>query len=307
MRNEFAKLLTECASSNSSITLITGDLGYGVLDEFRARNPKQFINSGINEQAMMGMAAGMASVGLRPFVYSIGNFPTLRCLEQIRNDVCFMNNPVTIVSIGAGFAYGSQGYTHHAIEDLSILRSLPNLRIFSPADVFEVSLCMELILQSSEPAYLRLGKGGEPNIHTTSLAVNTAPITLKSGNGVTLAWTGSIGNNAVKAAKELLLDGIDVGLISFPVLSISAISKFFEEWAGERIITIEENSLAGGFGSFLLEVSSSMKVNANLIRLGINHQNGIESGSQDFMRRAAGIDSDSIKKAVLDSLAGRFL
>lgn len=303
MRNEFARLLSELATSDSAIKLITGDLGYGVLDDFRECNPKQFINSGINEQAMMGMAAGMASVGLRPFVYSIGNFPTLRCLEQIRNDVCFMNNPVTIVSIGAGFAYGSQGYTHHAIEDLSILRSLPNLRIFSPADVFEVSLCMELILQSSEPAYLRLGKGGEPDIHSSSLAVNEAPITLKSGKGITLAWTGSIGNNAIQAAQELLSEGIDVGLISFPVLSISAISKFFKDWTGETIITIEENSLAGGFGSFLLEVSSGMKIYTNLIRLGINHQNPIESGSQDFMRGVAGIDSDSIKKAVLDSLA----
>lgn len=303
MRNEFARLLSERATSDNAIKLITGDLGYGVLDDFKERNPKQFINSGINEQAMMGMAAGMASVGLRPFVYSIGNFPTLRCLEQIRNDVCFMNNPVTIVSIGAGFAYGSQGYTHHAIEDLSILRSLPNLRIYSPADVFEVSLCMELILQSSEPAYLRLGKGGEPDIHSSSLAVNEAPIALKSGRGVTLAWTGSIGNNAIKAAEELLSEGIDVGLISFPVLSISAINKFFMEWAGETIITIEENSLAGGFGSFLLEVSSGMNIHTNLIRLGINHQNRIDSGSQDFMRSAAGIDSDSIKKAVLDSLA----
>jgi transketolase len=307
MRNEFARLLSEHATTNSAIRLITGDLGYGVLDDFRERNPKQFINSGINEQAMMGMAAGMASVGLRPFVYSIGNFPTLRCLEQIRNDVCFMNNAVTIVSVGAGFAYGSQGYTHHAIEDLSILRSLPNLSIYSPADVFEVNLCMELILQSSQPAYLRLGKGGEPAIHSDSLAVDSSPITMNSGERVVLAWTGSIGNNAIKAAGELLLEGVNVGLISFPVLSLSSIRNFFEQWNGETIVTIEENSLAGGFGSFLLEVSSRMNIPAKLIRLGIAEQLEFQSGSQEFMRGAAGIDTGSIKKAVLDSLAGRYL
>ena len=135
MRDAFVKSLLEEARKDPNLILITGDLGFGVLDEFQQALPKQFINSGVNEQAMMGMAAGIASTGKRVFVYSIGNFPTLRCIEQIRNDVALMNNPVVVVSVGAGYAYGSQGYTHHALEDIAILRAIPNIEFIVPTTV----------------------------------------------------------------------------------------------------------------------------------------------------------------------------
>jgi len=165
LRNAFATQLLDIARADSSILLITGDLGYGVLDRFQQELPEQFINAGVAEQTMMSMAAGLAASGYRPFVYSIANFPTFRCLEQIRNDVCYMDNPVTIVSVGAGLVYGVHGYSHHAVEDLAIIRSLPNITIYSPCDSVETKYSVNKILESKHPAYLRLGKGGEPLIH----------------------------------------------------------------------------------------------------------------------------------------------
>ena len=159
MRTAFARNLLEIAKVDSSVILLTGDLGYGVLDDFSSQLPDQFINAGISEQSMMSMAAGFASKGFRPFVYSIANFPTFRCLEQIRNDVCYMGNPVTIVSVGAGLGYGNLGYSHHAIEDIAIIRSLSEMQIYSPCDSNEVGYVLEKIMNENKPSYLRFGKG----------------------------------------------------------------------------------------------------------------------------------------------------
>ncbi len=140
MRNSFIDVLLQKAKQDERIILLTGDLGYGVVDQFARELPRQFINFGINEQTMMSAAGGLASKGFKPFVYSIGNFPTFRCLEQIRNDVCYMNLDVTIVALGAGFAYGTAGYSHHLIEDISAISPLPHIQIFSPADTFEAKI-----------------------------------------------------------------------------------------------------------------------------------------------------------------------
>ena len=173
MRDSFANTLLEEAKKNSSIVLVTGDLGFGVLDKFQQELPKQFINAGVAEQTMMGMAAGIASTGKRVFVYSIGNFPTLRCLEQIRNDVCSMNNSVVVVSVGAGYAYGSQGYTHHALEDIAIMRALPNMDILVPADPQEASLLTTHLANTQKPSYLRLGKSKEAIIHKEKIRISS--------------------------------------------------------------------------------------------------------------------------------------
>ena len=176
MRDTFVKTLLEEAKTDKNIILMTGDLGYGVLDTFQNELPGQFINSGVNEQTMMGMAAGYASTGKRVFVYSIANFPTLRPLEQIRNDVCLMDNPVVVVSVGAGYAYGSQGYTHHALEDIAVLRALPNMEVIVPADPYETRELTLLIIASRKPTYLRLGKSNEPTIHTAAPKISHGSI-----------------------------------------------------------------------------------------------------------------------------------
>ena len=153
MRDAFIQTLLEEAKRDSNLILITGDLGFGVLESFERELPRQFLNSGIAEQSMLGLAAGIASTGKRVFVYSIGNFPTLRALEQIRNDVCYMNNPVVIVSVGSGYSYGSQGYTHHALEDIAAMRALPNMNVISPADPIETEILTRYLASDRKPAY----------------------------------------------------------------------------------------------------------------------------------------------------------
>ncbi len=294
MRNAFANELLNKAQSDSSVILLTGDLGFGVFDEFQKKLPKQFFNCGVAEQSMVGIAAGMAGAGFRPFVYSIGNFSTFRCLEQIRNDVSYMQNPVTIVAVGAGFGYGSQGYSHHAIEDISIMRTLPNMDIFLPADEFEVRLSLDLILKSKSAAYLRLGKGGEETIHTESLPISRSPIRVRHGGEIVICFAGAIGFEVIEATRQLALEGIETSVVSLPILDFDSVARFLQESEGFPIVSVEENVLAGGFGSYLLEVSNSKNLNSKIHRLGVHNPTSLKVGSQSFLREQSQIDMKSI-------------
>lgn len=166
MRNAFIQELVSLARQHPQIALIVGDLGYSVVEPFADEFPDRFINAGVAEQNMTGLAAGMASEGYHVFTYSIANFPTFRCAEQIRNDVDYHNLPVTIVSVGGGLSYGALGYSHHAVQDLSLMRAMPNMLISAPGDQFEVRACMRYLVQHPQPSYLRLGKAGEPSFHS---------------------------------------------------------------------------------------------------------------------------------------------
>ena len=165
MRSAFVKTLIECARRDPRIILLTGDLGFMALEPFIKEFPKRYINAGVAEANMVGMAAGLASTGKKVFVYSIIPFVTMRCLEQLRNDVCYHNFDVKVVGVGSGYSYSTMGATHHAIEDIGALRSLPNLRIVSPGDPLEVELAVKALVKDNGPAYLRLGKRGEPVLH----------------------------------------------------------------------------------------------------------------------------------------------
>ena len=159
MRNTFIKNVIEKADKDTY--LMVGDLGYSVVEAFVKQYPKQFLNAGVAEQNMTGMAAGLALEGYKVFTYSIANFNTLRCIEQIRNDICYHNLDVTIVSVGGGFVYGSAGYSHHAVQDISMLGSLPNMTLLLPGDIEETEICMNYIFENKGPKYLRLGKNEE--------------------------------------------------------------------------------------------------------------------------------------------------
>ena len=164
MRTTFIETLSKAASENPDIWLLCGDLGYSVLEPFAAKFPDRYLNVGVAEQNMAGIAAGIALSGKTVFIYSIGNFPTLRCLEQLRNDVCYHGADVKVVAVGAGYAYGSQGYTHHALEDAGIMSMLPGIEVFVPCDPIEVRAATRLIATSGKPSYLRLSRQGEPNL-----------------------------------------------------------------------------------------------------------------------------------------------
>ena len=296
MRQTFAEQILLKATNDSSILLITGDLGYGVLDNFAQKLPKQFINSGIAEQSMMSMAAGLASQGYQPFVYSIGNFPTFRCLEQIRNDVCYMNNPVTIVSVGAGMGYGNLGYSHHSIEDIGIMRVLPNIQIYSPGDTAEVELSLDLILNDRRPSYLRLGKGGEPLLNSKHISSDSKLHEVKNGNDGIIAFTGSIGNSVLGAAEILKEINLKPRLISVPVLSNESITELVHISQNKVLLTVEEHSIKSGFGSWVLEMANEHSISFPIARIGINPDKISVLGSHQYLKKIHGLSADEISK-----------
>jgi transketolase len=294
MRNAFAETFLKLARKDSRLVLITGDLGFGVLEKIADELPAQFINSGIAEQSMMSMAAGLASEGFRPFVYSIANFPTLRCLEQIRNDVCYMENAVTIVSVGAGLGYGNLGYTHHAIEDLAIMRALPNIDLYSPADKFEVIATMQTILELKRPSYLRLGKGGEPILHSKELLEITGYIEIITGTDGFLIFTGGIGARVLEAANLLNAAGYFPSVISSPRLTPNLMTDLAKLTRNSFVVTIEEHNTSGGFGSWLLEASSEIGANNLVRRMGLAHNAISLLGSQTYLLDEAGLKPEDI-------------
>ncbi len=265
MRNETIAALTEYATANSDVMLLTADLGYSVLEQFAEALPGQYCNVGVCEQAMVGIAAGLALSGKRVALYSIANFPTLRCLEQLRNDVCYHDLPVTVISVGGGLAYGPQGYTHHGLEDLGIMASLPGMAVTCPADPHEAEELLPQLMERRGPAYLRLGRAGEPVLHQSGTPVTLGKaVTLRTGSDVALLATGPILGRALAAAEELAGQGISASVVSFPAITPLDAECIFRLAASHRaLLTIEEHSASGGFGSrvadLLMEAGTAVR------------------------------------------------
>ncbi len=288
MRNSFIDVLLQKAKQDERIILLTGDLGYGVVDQFARELPRQFINFGINEQTMMSAAGGLASKGFKPFVYSIGNFPTFRCLEQIRNDVCYMNLDVTIVALGAGFAYGTAGYSHHLIEDISAISPLPHIQIFSPADTFEAKIVAEKITSFPGPKYVRLGKGGEGSI-TSNFDHTILGLSVRRGSkDLAIVSTGNI-LSEVLTAREILESEKPTVISCY---DFAVLTGFLQKENYTSLIAVEEHLLRGGFGSFIQE--NLRDCQSVLTRIGIEKIDTNISGSQGFLRSKYGIDSKKI-------------
>jgi transketolase len=310
MRNTFIKTLEDLASQDPRIILLTGDLGFGVLDSFLKAHPTQFLNAGIAEQNMTGVATGLALEGRIAFTYSIANFPTLRCLEQIRNDAAYHHANVKIVSIGAGMAYGSSGMSHFATEDISIMRALPDVAVFSPGDPVEAEAVTRAIYQYPGTCYLRLGKGGEKRIHNTPLIWEVGQaITLAEEGDVAVFSTGPILDNVTEAVRRLNEMGVRTRQYSFP--SIKPLDKSLIQrvaYETTRIVTVEEHNLSGGFGSAVAEVLAEMPCpHAVLRRLGINDRYVSDIGSQTFLRQENHLAPDDIIQAVLNGRSDRDL
>lgn len=254
MRNAFMEELVCAARVRDDIVLIIGDLGYSVIEPFADEFPDRFFNAGIAEQNMMGMAAGIASEGMRVFTYSIGNFPTWRCAEQIRNDIDYHNLPVTNVVIGSGVTYGSLGYSHHAIQDLAIMRGLPNMVIAAPGDPLEVRACMQYLLRFQGPSYLRLGKAGETHYHMSIPKISEGKwlkVYEGSSNKALLSTGASL---QITMSLVSSCEYEDYSVYSIPLWSMASKlyqKKIIEKF--ERIITFEDHLPDGGFGAWLLE------------------------------------------------------
>ncbi len=304
MRDTFVKTLVEIAKKNKNIELITGDLGFGVLKPFWEVLPDQFINAGIAEQNMTSMAAGMALEGKIVFTYSIGNFPTMRCLEQIRNDCAYHNANVKIVCIGGGFVYGSLGMSHHATEDISIMRSLPNVAVFAPGDLTEAECITKAIVDYPGTCYLRLGRGGEKRIHSNlpDFEIGKA-ILVQKGARIAIFSTGGIFDEVKHASDVLSANGITPTLYTFPTvkpIDVDVIAKCAQEY--DFIVTCEEHNVVGGFGSAVAEVMSESINKARLIKIGIPDNYCSYVGDQKYLRSMFNLDGDSIAKRILEVL-----
>lgn len=305
MRDEFVRTLIKIAKSDKNIILITGDLGFGVLTPFAKELPNQFINAGVAEQNMTGLAVGMALEGKTVFTYSIGNFPTLRCLEQIRNDACYHNANVKIVAIGGGFCYGSLGISHHATEDLAILRALPNITIVAPGDITETTAATEAVYKTHGTCYLRLGRGGEPKVHQGDIDFNVGKaIKLYGGDDIVLISTGGILKNVFDARQGLTKLGLNVGLYSMHTLK-PIDSELIETLAKNvnLIVTIEEHSVIGGLGSAVSGVLAQLpQPRAILKMVGLEDCFSCIVGDQDYLRDVYGLSTHLIIKAVQEAL-----
>ena len=302
MRDHFISSLTEIALKNNNIILITGDLGFGVLDNFINKLPKQFINAGVAEQNMTGIASGLGMDGKTVFTYSIGNFNTLRCLEQIRNDACYHNSNVNIVSVGGGFSYGALGYSHHATEDIAIMRSLPNLRVFSPCDFWEVQEITKKVVELGGVNYIRIDKtsAGYTNKPNELFTVGKARV-LKEGKDISIIATGGIVELALKAHKILLEHGISCKVISMHTIKPidkDLIIDLSKNTGG--IVSLEEHSLIGGLGGAISEVLMKESVFPKRFKmLGLESKFSSIVGSQSYLRKINNLDLDSIVSSII--------
>jgi transketolase len=306
MRTAFIDTVMECAQADERIWLICGDIGYSVLERFAKAFPQRYVNAGVAEQNMAGMAGGLALTGKTVITYSIGNFGTLRCLEQIRNDICAHHANVKIVAVGGGLAYGGQGYTHHAVEDLAIMRSLPNLTVLAPGDPMEARLATKWMLSHSQPCYMRLGKAGERIVHVQPVALEYARvIPLTHGTEVQLISTGGMLETAIGVAALLREQGVDAGVASSPF-----VKPFDTEWLraqalrAQLIVTIEEHTIYGGLGDAAAAVLAGMTGHrARLVPFGVPE--GVlmgMAGDQKELRARAGLAPEAIAQGILGVL-----
>jgi transketolase len=294
MREAFFRSLTRLATEDERIHLLVGDLGFGVADEFRRRFPERFLNVGVAEQNMTGVAAGLALADKIVFTYSIGNFPTLRCLEQIRNDVCYHNANVKIVAVGGGLAYGALGASHHATEDLAILRALPNMAVVAPGDPLEAEQATAAVARHRGPCYLRLGRAGEPTVHAHLDFRLGKAVRLRRGNDLSLVATGGMLPVAAEVARLLDENGFEAGLWSMHTLKPLDIEAVREAARGGLMFTLEEHSVIGGLGSAVADVLCEAGYSGTLRRIALPDAFAPCAGSTAYLRRLNGLDVESV-------------
>lgn len=307
MRTAFIETLCELAEQDQRIWLLAGDLGYSVLERFSQRFPKRYVNMGVAEQNMAGVAAGLALEGKIAFTYSIANFPVMRCLEQIRNDVCYHNLNVKVVAVGGGLAYGAAGYTHHAVEDLAVMRAMPNMTVLAPGDAMEVQQATRAIANWQGPCYLRLGKGGEPIVHQSEPAFTIGKsIVVREGNDITLISTGGILSEVISAAEQLAPQ-IQARVLSMPTLKPldkAALLRAASETG--LLVTVEEHSAVGGLGSAVSQVLSTLSKakDFDFLMLSLNDAPQQTAGSQRYFRHLFRLNSAGIVETIREHLGG---
>lgn len=304
MRDAFVRALAELADQDPDVILVNGDLGFGVLDDFIENRPTQYVNAGVAEQNMTGLAAGMALEGARAYTYSIGNFTTLRCLEQLRNDVCYHDANVTAVAVGGGFSYGQLGMSHFATEDLAILRALPGMTVVAPSDPWQAVVLTRQMYLRGGPGYLRIDKdkAGLPEA-PGEVELGKARV-VRQGGDATVFTTGAILVEALSAAELLAAEGIELMLVDVHTIKpFDAEGVVAAASATGTVVTLEEHTVIGGLGSAVAEALLEAGAAPNVFRrMGVADLYPSIVGDQRYLRAAYGLDAAALVRTVRHAL-----
>jgi transketolase len=301
MRTAFANALIRAAQDDKRIVLLTGDHGYSLFDEFRRACPAQYLNAGVAEQNMVGVAAGLAKGGLRPVVYGLSSFVPIRVLEQIKLDVCYEELPVIFIGDGAGVVYSTLGSSHQSTEDVAVLRALPHMSILSPADAAEMTACMKLALSATGPVYLRMGKADLGHVHQAVPEIQWGELCrLRSGDGP-LAWiaTGSMVKPSLEAAHRWPESSV-WSAPSLKPLHVDAIAEICRQH--QAIVVLEEHSIHGGLGSAIAEIAAECAPTW-ICRIGVADRFSRYCGSYQSLLTEHGLNTEAIIHCVTAFLA----
>lgn len=306
MRNAFADEITKIAQKDERVVLLSGDIGNRLFDPYKAACPDRFFNCGVAEANMISLGAGMAMNGKIPIAYTIASFLIYRAYEQIRVDMAYHNLPIVLVGVGGGLSYASNGSTHHTLEDIAIMRALPNMQVMCTADAFEVRAALNAAINSQKPTYIRIGKKNEPCIYDSipkDFRIGKA-IKVIEGSKVALIGTGNILPNAVSATELLKKDGVSASVYNFHTikpLDQSSVKEIFHKY--ENIISIEEHGRIGGLGSAILETCNDLNINSKKLKIiGTPDQYLSYTGEQKHAREIVGLHHEGIYKQIKEFL-----
>lgn len=300
MRATFINTLTEIARQDDKIMCIIGDTGFSVFEDFEKEFGSRFVNVGIAEQNFVSFGAGLAAMGMKPYIYNVVSFMTLRAMEQILLDVCYQENPVVLVGVGGGFAYATAGPTHHAVQDIAMLTSIPNITVVCPGDPVEMKAVMLASLYYHRPLYIRIGRSVDPVIHQTPIDFKIGKaIQMKEGTEATIFVTGVMLQTAVEVQEMLEKDGISVSLYSMPTIKpIDEEVILQQASAGKTIFTIEEHSVIGGLGDAVARVLVENQCTSRLKKFGVRDEFVPITGTREYLDDFFGLSSGKIVEAI---------
>ena len=304
MRNAFADEIAKLTNEDPRVVLLSGDIGNKLFDSVKQVDSTRFYNCGIAEGNMMGVAAGMALSGLRPIVYTITPFTTTRCFEQIRVDVCYHNAPVIIVGTGSGLSYAELGPTHHSLEDLAILRSLPGMRVVAPCDANELRSILREALNDNNPTYIRIGKKGEKLIHPKPPKLKIGKsLVVTTGNDISLICSGTLMSEVMQAAEILKANSISAEVVSMHSVKPLDVDYLLEAQSRfKMIVSIEEHGLIGGLGGAISEWRSHGNYSIRHLMFGTPDEFMHEVGTQEYARLKYGLSGNQIAKRIIQTL-----
>lgn len=303
MRAAFSEALVRLAKADPNVLLLTGDHGYALFDDFRRECPAQYINAGIAEQNMVGMAAGLARAGFRPFVYGLSAFIPVRVVEQIKLDVAHDKLPVVFIGDGAGFVYSHLGTSHQSTEDIACTRAIPDLSVYSPADRFEVAVCMEMAYQSKAAVYLRMGKSDRGDVHVAAPQAKIGrllEVTPGKADDITFIATGALVRTAMDIAAGSYPDAVVWSAPFIKPIDSKQVTAICEK--SRVVIVLEEHSVLGGLGSAIAEIASEFAP-VRILRVGVRDRFSDHCGTYEYLLTEHGLDRLAIEQRIRDFLA----